>query len=107
MPVPQPRLAGKLRSFTIRTLIRTTTSRLVRVNLTSRSSTEFRDPGRWIYLTVLEGELSASIAGGTPHEMLAGNRLGAPPGNSVGVLNPLRTACVFTVLYVDNTEVDA
>lgn len=88
-----------------RTVRRFTKCLLLEVTLRAgRSLPLICDPLRWVYMTVLVGELTVSLNGGSVRTVEPGNRLGVPPGESLEAHNTLDQDVVFTLLLLDQSS---
>lgn len=88
-----------------RTVRRFARCQLLEVTLhAGRSLPLICEPRRWVYMTVLIGELAVSLNGGSIRSVEPGNRLGVPPGESLEAHNSQTESAVFTLLLLDQSS---
>lgn len=65
-----------------------------------RSFPQIREAERSVCVLPIEGELTASINGGTNRTVEVGSRMVVPPGASLNLYNHTQAEVVFQLLYI-------
>lgn len=73
-----------------------------------RSFPQIREAERAVHVVPIEGELTASINGGTNRTVEVGSRMVIPPGAVLDLYNHTQAEVVFQLMYiVEGTPTDA